>query len=106
VLDLVLNNEGQESAMLLGDVAAAGKHAAVTVQGVGVGSRVRVLGADGKPVQTRTVSGGEGRGGQSAPVARFALPPGSYVVELRDSAGRDRTKSITVANAPMKVALQ
>ena len=36
------------------------------------------------------VSGGDGRGGQAAPTARFALAPGTYRVEVLFSNGDRR----------------
>ncbi|HMF12786.1 MAG TPA: VCBS repeat-containing protein, partial [Gemmataceae bacterium] len=80
-LDVIFNNEGQESCVLLGDPEFARKRTPVTVQVAGndgvVGSFVQVRDGDGKLHGTRTIALSEGRGGQAAPLARFALAPGS-----------------------------
>jgi len=107
VLDMVFNNEGQESCILLGNLQmVAGKQTPVTlrINGAGgvVGSKVRVLTKDGKPVAAQEIEGGDSRGGQKAPIARFALKPGTYRVEVRYSSGLVRGKEITVANAHVK----
>ena len=92
MLDLVFNNEGQESCVLLGNPEFAKKKTPVTLQlaaktGV-TGSRVEVLDKEGKTLlATYQVSGGDGRGGQAAPTARFALSPGKYRVEVQFSDG-------------------
>ncbi|HZT83290.1 MAG TPA: VCBS repeat-containing protein, partial [Gemmataceae bacterium] len=73
-LDVVFNNEGQESCALLGNPERARTRTPVALHVAGpdgvVGSAVRVLGADGKVQATALISGGDGRGGQAAPVAR------------------------------------
>jgi hypothetical protein len=105
-LDVVFNNEGQESCVLLGDPEAARKKTPVTVQVLGtegvVGSLVQVRDKGGTLHGTRVVSGGDGRGGQAAPPARFALSPGSYRVEVRYSCGVKRARDISVAAAPVR----
>jgi len=103
VLDMVFNNEGQESCILLGNLQmVTGKQTPVTlrINGVGgvVGSKVRVLTKEGKPVAAQQIEGGDSRGGQNGPIARFALKPGRYRVEVRYSSGLVRGKEITVAN--------
>jgi hypothetical protein len=109
VLDMVFNNEGQESAVLLGSktLPAAGKRTPVTVHVNGtagvIGSRVKVVDKkSGKPQGVQYISGGDGRGGQKPLEARFALEPGNYRVEVRYSSGITRAKEITVAGAPVK----
>jgi hypothetical protein len=106
MLDLVLNNEGQESAVLLGNPAVAGKRVPVTVQVAGkggvVGSRVQVSDKAGRALQVREICGGSGRGGQPAPLAHFALEPGTYRVQVRYSSGVTRFREITVAGAPLR----
>ena len=107
VLDMVFNNEGQDSCVLLGNPAlATGKQTPVTLTVAGtagiIGSRVRVLDKDGKAVAAQQISGGDGRGGKAAPVARFALKPGTYRVEVRYSSGVVRAKEIVVAAAPLR----
>jgi hypothetical protein len=105
-LDVIFNNEGQESCVLLGDPEFARKRTPVTVQVAGtegiVGSLVQVLGKDGKLHGTRMIAASEGRGGQAAPLARFALAPGSYRVEVRYSSGVRRARDISVAAAPVR----
>jgi hypothetical protein len=102
VLDVVFNNEGQEATVLLGNPALATRRTPVSIQVGGsggvIGSRVRVLDAEGHVLAAQQVSGGDGRGGQSAPVARFALAPGSYLVEVRYSSGLRRARPLAVAN--------
>ncbi len=101
VLDVVFNNEGQESCVLLGNPEFAVKRTPVTLQVKGksgvIGSRVKVLDRAGKLQGTYFVSGGDGRGGQAAPAARFALTPGTYRVEVHYSSGERRARNIQVA---------
>jgi hypothetical protein len=109
VLDMVFNNEGQESCVLLGNPEWVAKRTPVTLQVAGktgvVGSKVRVLDRDGKLLGSHHVSGGDGRGGQAAPSARFALLPGTYRVEIQYSTGERRAKRIVVAGAPLRDVL-
>jgi hypothetical protein len=108
VLDMVFNNEGQDSAVLLGNKAlvAASKRTPVTVQVNGtsgvIGSRVKVVDKAGKEQGVQYICGGEGRGGQKPLLARFALQPGNYRVEVRYSSGVTRAKEITVKDLPMR----
>ncbi len=110
VLDFVFNNEGQESCVLLGNPAFAKKKTPVTLQfaakaGV-TGSTVKMLDQQGKKLlATHQVSGGDGRGGQTAPTARFALSPGTYRVEVQFSDGVRRAKEIVVAGTHFKGVL-
>jgi hypothetical protein len=106
VLDMVFNNEGQESCVLLGNPALARKKTPVMLQVAGAdgvtGSRVRVLDDARKTLAVQDICGGEGRGGQRLPLARFALKPGNYVIEVRYSSGVRRRKAIQVASAPYR----
>jgi DNA-binding Lrp family transcriptional regulator len=106
VLDMVFNNEGQESCVLLGNPEWGQKMTPLVVQVKGkdgvVGSRVRVLDKDGKLQGSHVVSGGDGRGGQASPAARFALKPGTYKVEVLYSTGVKRMKEIEVASTAAK----
>jgi hypothetical protein len=106
VLDMVFNNEGQESCVLLGSPAFARKRTPVTLRVAGkegvTGSRVRVLDAKRKALAALEICGGEGRGGQRPPYAHFALKPGIYLVEVRYSSGVKRGKKIRVARAPVR----
>jgi len=79
-LDIVFNNEGQDSTILLGSGAlAAGKRLPLTLRvqtKIGAtGSQIRVLDKAGKLLGSQQLSGGDGRGSQQAPMARFALDP-------------------------------
>ncbi len=109
VLDFVFNNEGQESCVLLGNTEFVKGLAAVTLNVGGkdgvVGSRVSVHYKDGKTLVSTLISGGEGRGGQPASQARFALNPGTYRVEVRFSSGVRRTKEIVVATSQVRAVI-
>jgi hypothetical protein len=109
VLDVIFNNEGQESCVLLGNPAFADKRTPVTLTVAGkggvIGSRVRVLDKQGKLRGVQEISGGDGRGGQRAPLARFALEPGAYRVEVRYSSGLTRGREITVAGSPLRARI-
>jgi hypothetical protein len=106
VLDMVFNNEGQESAVLLGNPNMSRKRTPVLLQVAGaegvVGSEVRVVDKDGRLQGSRQLSGGDARGGQALCRARFALEPGSYRVEVRYSSGVRRAREITVTDAPLR----
>jgi hypothetical protein len=109
VLDMVFNNEGQESCVLLCNPEVLVKRTPVTLNlasklGV-MGSRVRVLDSAGKLQASYQVSGGEGRGGQSAPTARFALSPGTYRVEFLLSSGERRARELKVARTHIRDVL-
>ncbi len=67
-----------------------------------IGSKVKVTDKDGKLVGVQQVSGGDSRGGQSPPTARFALEPGTYRVEVLFSNGDRRAKELVVAGAHVK----
>jgi hypothetical protein len=109
VLDMVFNNEGQDSVVLLGNPEVLTKRTPVTLQWaakLGVtGSRVSVRDADGKLRGSHQVSGGEGRGGQSPPTARFALAPGKYNVEVLFSSGEKRGRQIVVSSTHVRGVL-
>jgi hypothetical protein len=110
VLDFVFNNEGQEPCVLLANPEFAKKKTPVSLQftaktGV-TGSKVRLLDKDGKTLlASHQVSGGDGRGGQAAPTARFALAPGTYRVEVQYSNGSRHAKEIVVAGTHVKGVL-
>jgi hypothetical protein len=104
VLDVVFNNEGQDSVALLGDKDRPRPRTPVTLglKGKGaVGSRVSVTDSGGKPVAAQEVGRGDGRGGQAAPQAHFALVPGVYRVEVRFSSGLTRSRDVTVDRTPL-----
>ena len=106
VLDMVFNNEGQESCVLLGNPEKVAKRTPVTVNVAGkegvTGSRVMVMDMGGKVLASHQVSGGDGRGGQAAPTARFNLEPGAYRVEVQYSNGVRRAKDITVSQTAFR----
>jgi hypothetical protein len=58
---------------------------------------VRVLDRAGRLQGSHDVSGGDGRGGQAAAQARFALKPGTYRVEVQFSTGVRRARDVVVA---------
>ncbi len=109
-LDVVFNNEGQESCVLLGNPewAARGTPVTLSVKGAGgvPGSRVRVLDKQGRLQGSHEVSGGDGRGGQSPPQARFALKPGTYRVEVQDTTGARRGRDLVVARTPVRGVIE
>ena len=108
MLDMVFNNEGQESCVLLGNREfLAGKRTPVTLTIAGkdgvVGSRVSVLDKEGqlkgdaahfRRRRPRRPGGCRWRS--------FALAPGNYRVEVRYSSGVRRMKEITVATSPIR----
>jgi hypothetical protein len=100
MLDMVFNNEGQESVVFMGNPAFAAKRTPVSLQVAGsggvIGSQVHLLDKQGKQLAGHFICGGDGRGGQRPPVARFALTPGTYRVMVRYSSGLERAKDITV----------
>ncbi len=105
-LDMVFNNEGQDSVVLLASRPAGAKKVPLSLtlkaaDGV-VGSRVEVRDAQGKLRGVRQVSGGDGRGGQPSPQVRFTLEPGTYQVQVRLSSGELRTKDITLGDDPLR----
>ncbi|MFM7150900.1 MAG: FG-GAP repeat domain-containing protein, partial [Gemmataceae bacterium] len=109
ILDLACNNEGQEPCVLLANPDTFARQTPVTVllagkQGI-LGSQVRVLNQDGKLVANQQILGGEGRGGQTPPLARFALAPGSYRLEWLLSTGRRGQKPLVVEKTHVKTVL-
>ncbi|MFO0967191.1 MAG: VCBS repeat-containing protein [Gemmataceae bacterium] len=108
-LDVVFNNEGQDSVVLLGSTTQPGKKTAVTVSVPGrwgtLGSRVEIHTKDGKKLTSREISGGDGRGGQSSPLARFTLSPGAYRVVVLLTSGEARSADITVADTPVRAKI-
>ncbi len=110
VLDVVFNNEGQDSCVLLGNPEAVAKQTpvmlAVQAKSGVIGSRVQVLDKSGRLWGSCQVSGGDGRGGQAPAAARFALAPGTYRVELRLSNGERRAREIVAtAGSPLRGVL-
>jgi hypothetical protein len=104
-LDLILNNEGQDAVLLLGNPelhAQARPALTVVYRGAGAcGARVRVVDQQGQ-VQAVQYLGHGGRG-QQLDTARFALNPGTYRVEVSDSAGQTHTQAVTLGTSPQRV---
>ncbi|HJZ54415.1 MAG TPA: VCBS repeat-containing protein, partial [Gemmataceae bacterium] len=109
-LDLILNNEGQDSAILFGVAGNANGKTPVLVNLNGTpalnGGKVVVRDAAGKPVASSCVFGGDGRGGQAGLAPRFVLAPGAYKVEVVSTDGKATVTDLTVAASPMSVKLQ
>jgi hypothetical protein len=109
MLDFVFNNEGQESCILLSDVAQAGKKLPISVTVAGrlgvTGSKVCLLDSKGACIGVRQVSGGEGRGGQFSPVARFAVDPGKHRILVQYSDGTRRALVVTVETSQVRVVV-
>ncbi len=105
-LDLILANEGLESAILFGAKPPESPRTPVVVAlnntpGLN-GGRVLVKDMTGRAVATAAVTGGDGRGG-NALAPRFALPPGSYRVEIVAPGGRTSATQIDLQTSPMTV---
>jgi hypothetical protein len=109
VLDMVFNNEGQESCVLLGNAELLAKNPTANFRIGGpdgvVGSKVLVRDLEGKLLASHFITGGDGRGGQSSPVARFALKPGTYKLEVHYSSGVCRSKEVKVAGSNIRDTL-
>jgi len=109
MLDIVCNNEGQESAVLLGNLGYAEKQAPLILTVAGkegvVGSKVWISDKSGKVCATQQISGGEGRGGQPALQARFVLQPGPYWVNVQYSTGTTRRRQLDVAGDPIRAQI-
>jgi hypothetical protein len=110
VLDMIFNNEGQDSVVLLANPDVAGKRVPLTLtvggkQGI-TGCRIDVHDKDNKLVGSRHICGGAGRGGQHAPLARFTLEPGQYRASVRLSGGQVLTKNITLGNDPLRTRIE
>ncbi len=109
-LDMVFSNEGQDSTVLLGDPTWGAKRTPLSLtlkseKGL-TGGLVRVLDGDGKLAGLHVLTGGEGRGGQAATLARFALVPGKYKAELLLSSGEKKTKDVEVAATHVKAVVE
>ncbi len=108
-LDLLMHNEGQESAALFGGPADAGKWTPIVVKlpkdnPLSCGC-VTVKSDDGKTVVSTQLFGGNGRGGQGDLSPRFVLAPGPYTVTVKGSDGKSKEQKVTVTNSPMHVKL-
>jgi hypothetical protein len=108
-LDMIFNNEGQDSLALLGSGALGGKKVPLTLtvhakDGL-TGSRAEVRDKQGKLHGVRHISGGDGRGCQQSPQLRFTLDPGTYVVHVRLSNGQLRTKEVALGTDPLRAQI-
>jgi hypothetical protein len=109
-LDLILNNEAQDSAILFGAAkeAGAGGKTSVVIALNGTaglnGGKVIVKDMAGRTVATACVCGGECRGGNQL-LPRFVLAPGEYRVEVTGTNGKPQVTALTVAGSPMNVKL-
>jgi len=108
-LDLLMHNEGQESAALFGGPADASKWTPIVVKlpkdnPLTCGT-VTVKSDDGKTTVTTQLFGGNGRGGQGDLNPRFVLAPGGYTVSVKGSDGKIKEQKLTVANTPMQLKL-
>ncbi len=110
VLDMIFNNEGQDSVVLLANPEVTGKRVPLVLSigakdGV-TGSRIDLFDKDNKRVGSRQICGGSGRGGQQAALARFTLEPGEYRASVTLSDGRTLTKAITLGSDPLRTRIE
>ncbi len=110
VLDMIFNNEGQDSVVLLANPEVTGKRVPLVLSigakdGV-TGSRIDLFDKDNKRVGSRQICGGSGRGGQQAALARFTLEPGQYRAAVTLTDGRTLTKAITLGSEPMRTRIE
>jgi hypothetical protein len=110
VLDMIFNNEGQDSVVLLANPEVSGKRVPLTLQigakdGI-IGSRIDLHDKDNKLIGTQQICGGAGRGGQQAALARFTLEPGQYRASVRLSSGQVLTKNITLGNDALRSRIE
>ena len=70
-----------------------------------IGSKVSISDKAGTPIASQQLLGGEGRGGQPANLARFALEPGSYFVNVRYSTGLTRRAKCGSPTPPMRAMI-
>jgi hypothetical protein len=107
-LDLILNNEAQDSAILFGAAKEGGRTPVVIglngTSGLN-GGRVIVKDMGGKAVATASLCGGDGRA-SNVLAPRFTLAPGEYKVELIGTDGKSQVTALTVAGSPMNVKVQ
>jgi hypothetical protein len=107
-LDLILHNEGQESAALYGSGDGAVNAAAVVKlpRESGCGGVCTVTNGEGKVVASWQLLGGDARGGQSTLTPRFALQPGEYKVTVTGTDGKTKEAKLTMTKEPAKVAFE
>jgi hypothetical protein len=109
ILDMIFNNEGQDACVLLGNPETLAKRTPVSLRleaklGV-IGSRVQIRDRDGQLIASQQVSGGDGRGGQTALMPRFALSPGTYRLEWQATTGEKRGLALVVETSHVKATL-
>jgi hypothetical protein len=106
-LDLILNNEGQESSVLFGVQTPGGAKTPVTFALNGTptlnGGKIVVKDMSGARIASCAVTGGDCRGNQFGLAPRFALTPGAYKFELIGPDGKSTVKEVTVTTTPMQV---
>ena len=106
-LDLILNNEGQESSVLFGVQTPGGAKTPVTFALNGTnalnGGKVVVKDMGGQRVACCAITGGDCRGGQGGLAPRFVLAPGAYKFEIVGPDGKATVKDVTVTATPMQV---
>jgi hypothetical protein len=110
VLDMIFNNEGQDSVVLLANPEVAGKRVPLTLTlgaktGI-IGSSIQLFDKDNKRVGSHYISAGAGRGGHDGALARFTLTPGQYKASVRLSTGAVLTKDIVVGNDPLRSRIE
>jgi len=106
-LDLVLANEGQESAALFGTASAtpsARTPVVFSLNGTPAlnGGTIVVRNAAGKSIAASAIHGADGRGGQHG-LPRFTLPSGSYRLEIQAPGTTPLAKDFNVNGSPMSV---
>jgi len=98
-LDLILVNEGQESAALFGDLKTPTTPPAKFPVSFPAGRWQGVMGTDGKPAFARRIDAG-GRGSVSLN-PRAMLAPGTYKLVGTAPDGKPRESPFTVASSPL-----
>jgi hypothetical protein len=99
-LDLVLNNEGQDSVVYFG-VAKPAKLTPVLLKGTVSAREVTILNQQGQRLTSSQVGTTEGRGAQSGLNPRFVLVPGQYRLQIISQDGKAREKPFTVEASPL-----
>jgi FG-GAP-like repeat len=99
-LDLLMANEGQDSAILFGNKELPSKATPLVVHVSADATQVRLIGKDIQKISA--LSTGDGRG-QPGLAPRFVVPPGAYQIEVRDGMGKTQTKDVTATADPMKI---
>ncbi|MBM4081728.1 MAG: VCBS repeat-containing protein, partial [Planctomycetes bacterium] len=99
-LDIFVNTERGHNSLFQNQLIVEDNHhyAQIKVGGKDgvIGAIVRLLGRDGKLAGIRQISGGEGWGSQSPPIAHFGAQPGKYRAVVTFSNGVKRGLDIQV----------